>query len=300
MAKYLHINIPESCHESWHEMTPNQKGRHCLSCQKTVVDFTGMTDAELVSFFTKNKGNTCGRFTIEQVKRNIPIAPKQFHWMKFFFRISLPAFFLSSKVAAQNDTTKPKVEIRDSITSNLQIDTTQEIVDTVTILNDSLKIDTIAVSQSEPTDNTTALMMILGNISPTFVWDIPIVISSIYQVPENGMFPQNSIDYPGNKMPLTTPPNLPHLPQPSTATLFPNPIKSGTTLYLAWDNAVAGTYQFNIADNKNTIVQQGSFSLEANITQSSIVLLHLPEGNYRLHMLHEATGEAFNQAFIIF
>jgi hypothetical protein len=44
-------------------MTPGDKGRFCDSCQKTVHDFTGMSDMQLIAFFKKpSTGSVCGRF----------------------------------------------------------------------------------------------------------------------------------------------------------------------------------------------------------------------------------------------
>jgi hypothetical protein len=110
MSNYLQISIPESCHESWNGMLPNQKGRHCQSCQKTVVDFTNMTDAELIGFFKKNNRNACGRFSNDQLQRDILIPRKKINWMKYFFQVALPAFMLSIKpsfnISAQKQATK--------------------------------------------------------------------------------------------------------------------------------------------------------------------------------------------------
>jgi len=63
----LHLTIPKPCHEDWQQMLPEEKGRHCLACQKTVIDFTAMTDAELVSFFEQKPTGVCGRFRQEQL-----------------------------------------------------------------------------------------------------------------------------------------------------------------------------------------------------------------------------------------
>ncbi len=52
-------------------MTPNEKGRHCDSCNKTVIDFTQFTDGQLVDFFSKLTGSVCGRLTSFQLEREI-------------------------------------------------------------------------------------------------------------------------------------------------------------------------------------------------------------------------------------
>ena len=71
MPKNLNISIPKPCHEDWDLMSPQQQGRHCSSCNKVVVDFTTMSDAQLVEYFTNNKTKTCGRFRNDQVERKI-------------------------------------------------------------------------------------------------------------------------------------------------------------------------------------------------------------------------------------
>ena len=39
------IQIPRPCNVSESRFRPHEKGNWCLSCQKTVVDFTAMSDA---------------------------------------------------------------------------------------------------------------------------------------------------------------------------------------------------------------------------------------------------------------
>ena len=54
-------------------MTPRDKGRFCLSCQKTVVDFTKMNKSEIQQYFqTAVNENICGRIkTSDLVQENI-------------------------------------------------------------------------------------------------------------------------------------------------------------------------------------------------------------------------------------
>lgn len=47
-------------------MQPTQDGRHCEHCCKTVVNFTAMTDAEIISYLASNK-SVCGRFETGQL-----------------------------------------------------------------------------------------------------------------------------------------------------------------------------------------------------------------------------------------
>jgi hypothetical protein len=73
MSKTFKLKVAEPCHEDWQNMSPNAKGRHCQSCAKTVVDFSIMTDAEIVSFFKNKPQNVCGRFTDKQLEKQYSI-----------------------------------------------------------------------------------------------------------------------------------------------------------------------------------------------------------------------------------
>lgn len=72
MKKYS-VRLSFQCSENWDEMTPEAKGRHCLSCNKTVIDFSLMKDEEIVKYILANK-NTCGRFQSHQLGRPMLIS----------------------------------------------------------------------------------------------------------------------------------------------------------------------------------------------------------------------------------
>lgn len=112
MAKKLQLSIQEPCHESWDNMTAAEQGRFCASCQKQVVDFTGMSDAQLAAFFKKTSGDsTCGRFYADQLDRSIEIPKKRIPWIKYFFQFALPAFLASAKASSQNSLPIKKPEV---------------------------------------------------------------------------------------------------------------------------------------------------------------------------------------------
>jgi hypothetical protein len=64
------ISIPEPCHEDWNKMTPNEKGRFCDSCEKTIIDFTNYSKFELAKRINSGE-SICGRFKTEQL--NTPL-----------------------------------------------------------------------------------------------------------------------------------------------------------------------------------------------------------------------------------
>jgi hypothetical protein len=68
MARTQSINITKPCHELWQQMVPVDGGRHCQSCCKTVIDFSAMTDKEIISYLGRQT-NVCGRFDDHQLNR---------------------------------------------------------------------------------------------------------------------------------------------------------------------------------------------------------------------------------------
>src|SRR5688500_12073448 len=111
--KKLNLIIPTPCHENWDEMSLVEKGKFCGACQKTVVDFTSMSDRQLADFFKKPKSDVCGRFHNDQLEREILIPRKRIPWIRYFFQFTWPAFVLGLKSCTNytNDTGK-KVKIQ--------------------------------------------------------------------------------------------------------------------------------------------------------------------------------------------
>ncbi|MBK0370613.1 energy transducer TonB [Flavobacterium agrisoli] len=78
MERKYKITIPEPCSENWDKMIPNENGRFCMNCSKTVIDFTSKVPEEIQQFFIKNKSkNICGRFKKSQLDTIIIKIPNQ-------------------------------------------------------------------------------------------------------------------------------------------------------------------------------------------------------------------------------
>lgn len=113
-AQKFKLQIPEPCHEKWSEMSPREQGAFCKSCAKTVIDFSKMTDRELVDYLSKPKqGKTCGRFTKFQVNRVIQATQPQNPWylrLKHFalgvlFSLGLPGLVKAKESISLQTTT---------------------------------------------------------------------------------------------------------------------------------------------------------------------------------------------------
>lgn len=74
--KKIQIVLNEPCHENWSTMLPNDQGRFCDSCAKSVVDFSTYSDSEILKFLAVNKDQkTCGRFHYSQLERPLIQTP---------------------------------------------------------------------------------------------------------------------------------------------------------------------------------------------------------------------------------
>ena len=105
MKKAIQISIPTPCHENWEKMDAVEKGRFCGSCQKTVIDFSTMSDRDIAQFFKRpSTGSVCGRFNDDQLGRDMAIPKKRIPWLRYFFQMAIPALLFSK---ASGQTGKP-------------------------------------------------------------------------------------------------------------------------------------------------------------------------------------------------
>ena len=90
----MKVHVAEPCHENWNNMSPRDQGRFCGSCEKMVVDFSKMTDQELIQHLSQSNRGICGRFKNDQLNRPIEM-PKPKNLWKFprFMMNSIAALF---------------------------------------------------------------------------------------------------------------------------------------------------------------------------------------------------------------
>jgi carboxypeptidase-like protein len=115
MSAIRTISIPEPCRQSWQNMHEAGNGRHCDHCCKTVIDFTTMTNDQIIAHLSASK-HVCGRLGEQQLAginhhlyaENLPKAS----WWKrvvIFVGMLTP---ITSRVAAQSR--EPIVKTADS------------------------------------------------------------------------------------------------------------------------------------------------------------------------------------------
>ena len=102
------IQIDNPCAENWNAMTKTDKGKFCAMCEKNVIDFSKLTDNEILKIIQGNNKNLCGRFTQTQLNRVLidtspQTSPK-------LYQILAGLLLLSSTDANATENQKTKIE----------------------------------------------------------------------------------------------------------------------------------------------------------------------------------------------
>ena len=130
MPKSFQIQIPTPCHESWESMSRTQKGRFCQSCQKTVIDFSTMSDAQIIAWFSTSEGNSCGRFASTQLERDFLNHNKLQLTLLKRLVLLLPGFMITAGLKGQN-TKADSIEVVQIMNATLNKAQSQDTVNRV-------------------------------------------------------------------------------------------------------------------------------------------------------------------------
>jgi hypothetical protein len=100
MKPAIHLHIDTPCHENWAAMTPTDEGRFCQACTKQVVDFSTMTDQQILYYLSKSSSNICGRMGDDQLGRPLIPAAEQ-PKTKWWWTLLMPLLMVFDRAAAQ-------------------------------------------------------------------------------------------------------------------------------------------------------------------------------------------------------
>jgi hypothetical protein len=125
MNKIKHITIPTPCHQSWQQMETKTNGRHCAHCAKIVVDFSKMTNDEILAYLA-GTSNICGRFNQFQLPNvnyqlSLENRPKRLGWKKWLAAVSVLGASLANRAMAQT-TPASQVSTQQNTKDNSQQD----------------------------------------------------------------------------------------------------------------------------------------------------------------------------------
>lgn len=63
----MKVQITKPCEEDWYKMKIGLISNHCEKCEKSVIDFTKMNRAEIITYILSNpQGDVCGRMNRDQ------------------------------------------------------------------------------------------------------------------------------------------------------------------------------------------------------------------------------------------
>lgn len=111
MQTITQITQPQPCHEPWSNMRPVNNGRFCSSCSKAVIDFTSMTNQQIIDHLLAAQGNLCGRISAAQFNEvNHQLAEPSPVRVGIWKRMLLTAAMLASLNYVKGQTVVPKVK----------------------------------------------------------------------------------------------------------------------------------------------------------------------------------------------
>jgi len=109
MKQQVQLQIPEPCHENWNKMSVTEQGRFCMACKKEVIDFSAMTDQEILRHISSAVTGICGRADNNQLNRALaPAQEPRKLWWKYWMGIAASMVIIASRSNAQ----KGEVSVR--------------------------------------------------------------------------------------------------------------------------------------------------------------------------------------------
>lgn len=113
MKQQIKLQIPEPCHENWNNMSATEQGRFCMACKKEVIDFSTMSDKEILQHIATATSSVCGRASNAQLNRPLNTAPepRKTAW-RYWMGIAASLVMMVSRTNAQ----KGEIKIRPIVT----------------------------------------------------------------------------------------------------------------------------------------------------------------------------------------
>ncbi len=263
MSKYISISIQEPCTQDWDTMLPNQLGRHCNSCQKTVVDFTEMRDTQIINYLQKNKTGGCGIFNNNQLESKIIIPKKPLPWLKYFFSITLPAFLFSQKVWAQKKIAKAEI---------------------------TLAKPSIAVAKVVPITKVKDSVVVLDEVVVKAIKNL--VIKGSYTI---GAYSTLSCRTAGKNMKAEKNKEI----VLNDINIYPNPILQNTNMNISWKMEIINNQFVEIFNANGALIQKEIIPVSTKSKTAFFTLTQMVKGLYIIRITDTKTQVKMSKEFIV-
>jgi hypothetical protein len=324
--KKIELSIPKPCHEKWNEMSPGNGGRFCGACNKTVIDFSQMTDRELLDFFKKPAGSVCGHFNQFQLDRTIVSPKKQLPWARYFFTITIPAFLLSLKASAQGEIRiRGKVAVTEKTSKEICKDTTSESTKIETLSGkvvdeQGLPMQNVSILLEGTSIGTTTNMLGVFELKHKVADDGILIISSVgFEIRKISVaeLKKNTLQVLTLKaawmgevvvtgvvvrkapkpFPLMPPANMES--RFTKFSVYPNPIASNAAFSIDAKKLDAGNYLLQIANSGGEIVQSTEVVIDKMERNLSSQLSAFAAGPYFIRLVNKKNNKAYTEIIIV-
>ncbi|MDB5197393.1 MAG: hypothetical protein JWP88_1764 [Flaviaesturariibacter sp.] len=305
MSKKINLSIPEPCHQSWNDMSPTGTGRYCGSCQKEVIDFTHMSESQLIAYFKQPKGATCGRFHTDQLGHDLTVPPKRIPWSKYFFQFSLPAFLMSckpgstplhvetmgillkeptEKVEPLKDTLKWIETQSDYLTGDIQL--LPLPVDTA---RRTLLGDTILMTSKNEQEDTMPIYKTLDEV--VVQSSSPHVVGKMVRAGAVSIVRPDTVYKIIGKLIDTI--------RLRSFRIFPNPAYHGGAVNVDWNGCAEGAYQMQIVAMSGQVLLQKDLTITSKNSRFSLSLPEIAPGTYLVSFVSAQVKKPIMQKLIV-
>jgi hypothetical protein len=187
-------------------MTPNEKGRFCQSCTKTVIDFTKMNTGEIQDYIHNNKNQRiCGHIKQSQLDViNLRIPETVFNQTLNFNRLFLLALLLAMGTSLLN--CSDNVGKKQKFNSVEIIETNQKIIDTISknVKTTEVKTDSVSLKKTKP---------IKPKIKEKQIIDGLMIIETVGDIQVEQVDPEDIEELNIDSLEIETPPFCPKPPE---------------------------------------------------------------------------------------
>lgn len=331
MAKKFQVTVPTPCKENWSKMTSNKDGRFCLSCQKTVVDFSTMSDEHILSYISKGRDTMCGRFKENQLNRELIGTTKpKFPWLRYALQVAFPAFLVSSKSEASGKAVAP-IEVVSSTANPM-------IQGTVPRITEEKAGDTIIVKGKVTDYNgqgiSFATVMIKGTPRGVLT-DSSGVFEIKVEKGEDVLLVASAVGYSSSEMPIQLGneqklnikldqsmqlemdhavagmmmPAIVHRDSPleiikaickiDSMKVYPNPASGGSNIMLWVRVKDPGEYSIELIKGDGQLVQEKKYVVSSSELNTQIDTTGLPPGTYIVKVINSKKKKIGSKRVII-
>jgi hypothetical protein len=267
MSKNLQIRVPQPCGKNWDDMLPSAGGRHCSSCVKTVVDFTLMSDQEVLSWLTNANRKVCGRFSADQLDRNLLPAPERKRRVWNIWNFVLAGLLVSSKVPAQTKIIVTPVSQHDK----------RLLGEPLAVVKIPVQADTPKYTVLPPVVVTaygqSGRTVLMGAVSTVRVITLTDLLKDTLAF----------IGFPKKEL-----------------TLYPNPASRGTAVRLSCPPDLLGEYKLELFNSNGALLQERSVEWrDKSQTESLNLPASLSAGVYIVKMSPAGTGKVVTRKLVV-